>query len=43
MQNRLQNKALENLHYHNFSSLVSLAEPWAVGGLMDNIMSADGF
>lgn len=37
IQNRLQNKALEDFHYHDFGSLVSLGENWAVGGLMGNI------
>lgn len=33
----LQGQALEDFHYHDFGSLVSLGENWAVGGLMGNI------
>lgn len=37
LKNRLDGKALEDFHYHDFGSLVSLGEHWAVGGLMGNI------
>lgn len=37
MQRRLEGKSLENFHYQDFGSLVSLGENWAVGGLMGNI------
>lgn len=37
MQRRLESKSLENFHYQDFGSLVSLGENWAVGGLMGNI------
>lgn len=37
LQYRLQGQALEDFHYHDFGSLVSLGENWAVGGLMGNI------
>lgn len=37
LQYRLQGQTLEDFHYHDFGSLVSLGENWAVGGLMGNI------
>ena len=37
LHNRLEGKPLADFHYHDFGSLVSLGENWAVGGLMGNL------
>lgn len=37
MHHLLEGKPLEDFHYQDFGSLVSLGENWAVGGLMGNL------
>lgn len=37
LRKRLAGERLEDFHYHDFGSLVSLGENWAVGGLMGNL------
>jgi NADH dehydrogenase len=43
LNNRLAGQPLQDFHYQDFGSLVSLGEHWAVGGLMGNISHGTWF
>ncbi|UJS25469.1 NAD(P)/FAD-dependent oxidoreductase [Thiothrix winogradskyi] len=37
LRNRVEGKPLQDFHYQDFGSLISLGENWAAGGLMGNL------
>lgn len=37
LRNRVEGKQLQDFHYQDFGSLISLGENWAAGGLMGNL------
>lgn len=43
IRNQIEGKPLEDFHYQDFGSLVSLGENWAVGGLMGNLAKGTMF